>query len=135
MDNLILKLIAFYQRIISPRKGYRCAYSVLHHTQGCSGAVKDIIHNKGVVDGWREIRQRFADCRVAAETLQQQKLAANPAGKKRRKPGRKRDACDGCDVVTGCDGKCCSHLVPDNLPDLDCPCDCLSVRLWRRNNR
>lgn len=82
MDNLILKLIVFYQRIVSPRKGYRCAYSVLHHTQGCSGAVKDIIHNKGVVDGWREIRQRFADCRVAAETLQQQKLAANPAGKK-----------------------------------------------------
>lgn len=29
MNKLILLLIMFYQRHLSPRKGYRCAYSVL----------------------------------------------------------------------------------------------------------
>ncbi|WP_228727451.1 membrane protein insertion efficiency factor YidD [Klebsiella sp. RHBSTW-00215] len=64
MNNLILKFIVFYQRVISPRKGYRCAYGALHHTQGCSGAVKEIIQQKGVIGGWGEIRQRFSDCRL-----------------------------------------------------------------------
>ncbi|CAM3471636.1 Putative membrane protein insertion efficiency factor [Klebsiella spallanzanii] len=123
MNNLILKLIVFYQRVISPRKGYRCAYGVLHHTQGCSGAVKEIIQRKGVIGGRKEIRQRFADCRLAAEALQKQKPKDDLKRKKRR------SHCD----VSGCDGQCCTHLVPDSLPeiplpDFGCPCDCASLR-------
>ncbi|HEY4466232.1 MAG TPA: membrane protein insertion efficiency factor YidD [Klebsiella sp.] len=118
MNNLILKLIFFYQRIISPRKGYCCAYGVLHHTQGCSGAVKEIIQRKGVIGGWEEIRQRFADCRLAAETLQKQKPEDDLKRKERR--------CN-CDV-SGCDGQCCTYKIPGSLPDLECPCDCASLR-------
>ncbi|MCH0695689.1 membrane protein insertion efficiency factor YidD [Escherichia coli] len=43
MDKLLLLLIVFYQRFVSPHKGLRCAYGVLHHTHGCSGAVKEIV--------------------------------------------------------------------------------------------
>lgn len=123
MNNLILEAIVFYQRVISPRKGYRCAYGVLHHTQGCSGAVKEIIQRKGVIGGWEEIRQRFADCRLAAEALQDQKPGEKP---KRKKKG------DNCDF-SGCDGQCCLHGVPDSLPeiplpDLECPCDCTFLK-------
>ncbi|WP_434661163.1 membrane protein insertion efficiency factor YidD [Klebsiella sp. MISC125] len=121
MNNLILKFIVFYQRVISPRKGYRCAYGALHHTQGCSGAVKEIIQQKGVIGGWGEIRQRFSDCRLAAETLQKQKPKDDPKRKKE---------CDDCGL-SGCDGQCCTYL-PDSLPtiplpDLECPCDCSSL--------
>ncbi|WP_240782748.1 membrane protein insertion efficiency factor YidD [Escherichia sp. E2661] len=62
MNKLLLLLIMLYQRHLSPRKGYRCAYSVLYQTQGCSGAVKEIIQQKGVIAGWGEDTSAF--CRL-----------------------------------------------------------------------
>ncbi|HBC9290540.1 TPA: membrane protein insertion efficiency factor YidD [Escherichia coli] len=127
MNKLILLLIMFYQRHLSPRKGYRCAYSVLYQTQGCSGAVKNIIQQKGVLAGWSEIRQRFADCRLAAQTIRQKQRL----GKSIRK--KKNNDCD----CTGCDGAVCRDChMPDfcpniPVPDLDCSCDCSSLHLKR----
>lgn len=65
-----LLLISFYQRYVSPRKGFCCAHRVLHNGLSCSEAVKRIIQTNGIVGGAREIRHRFSACREAAATLQ-----------------------------------------------------------------
>lgn len=109
MNKLLLLLIMLYQRHLSPRKGYRCAYSVLYQTQGCSGAVKEIIQQKGVIAGWGEIRQRFADCRLAAQTIRQKQHLNEVIRKK------KNNNCD----CSGCDGAVCRDCDTP-VPDLDC---------------
>jgi putative component of membrane protein insertase Oxa1/YidC/SpoIIIJ protein YidD len=73
LDWLCLAAIGFYQRRISPRKGWRCAHAVLHQGTGCSGYVKETIKTHG----WRRAiplaRQRFAACQEAGQTLRQQR--------------------------------------------------------------
>lgn len=46
MNKLLLLLIMLYQRHLSPRKGYRCAYSVLYQTQGCWEQSKRLFNRK-----------------------------------------------------------------------------------------
>jgi putative component of membrane protein insertase Oxa1/YidC/SpoIIIJ protein YidD len=55
--------ISLYQKFISPRKGFRCAYGVVNDTHGCSGSVKNIIIEKGLIEG------QFARCKEAASYL------------------------------------------------------------------
>lgn len=64
-----LLAIDAYQRHLSPRKGYRCAYSVVHGGTGCSGFAKHAIHSDGLVRAIPRIMQRFEDCRDAARML------------------------------------------------------------------
>ncbi|WP_194207514.1 membrane protein insertion efficiency factor YidD [Superficieibacter sp. 1612_C1] len=140
MDEFILKLIAFYQRVISPRKGYRCAYGVLHNTHGCSGAVKHIIQQKGIIAGWSDIRQRFADCHEAAQTLRARRLSDDEDESERKNKRRERaEWC--CDIGTT-PGDCVPSECPDvscpeiPFPDVSCPCDCSwSGVLLRRKKR
>lgn len=54
-----------YQRWLSPRKGYRCAYSVRHGGTGCSGYAKAAIRENGLLAAIPLVRARFADCRAA----------------------------------------------------------------------
>lgn len=72
VDALILLAIAFYQRHLSPRKGYRCAHSVLHGGHGCSGAIFLAVEERG----WRRAvplaRARFRECHLAARILRAQ---------------------------------------------------------------
>jgi len=42
-------LIAAYQRHISPHKGFHCAYRVQHGGQSCSGYIKRMIHERGLM--------------------------------------------------------------------------------------
>lgn len=92
--------IKFYQHVISPRKGYRCAHSIKHGGTGCSGAVIKIIETTSIFQ-WRSlIKKRFADCKQAHEDL-----------KKDRK-GR----CDKCKPSSVCEAGC-------NIGDaFDCDC-------------
>ncbi len=83
-----LGLIAVYQRWISPRKGFRCAHSVLHGGPGCSGFAKETIRDVGLWRAIKMIRRRFKDCHTAMVTLAAQKGPTNedqsqsPIGKK-----------------------------------------------------
>ncbi|MEM5550874.1 membrane protein insertion efficiency factor YidD [Pseudoalteromonas neustonica] len=54
MKYLALLLIRFYQKRISPYKGFRCAHAALHQGVSCSEAVKHIIeeHACFVVTVW-----------------------------------------------------------------------------------
>lgn len=131
MDRLALLIIWFYQRFLSPYKGYRCAYGVLHHTEGCSGAVKQIIRQKGVIAGWTDIRQRFVACRQAAMELQDSSLSKNERDKPDKAPKKKKEYCDtpcgdGLNAIPDCSDVSCPEI-----PECSCPCDGLSLRLFR----
>jgi putative component of membrane protein insertase Oxa1/YidC/SpoIIIJ protein YidD len=115
LNRLALAAIGGYQRHLSPRKGYSCAYRVAHGGTGCSGFAKAAIAEHGLWRAVPTIRKRFADCRDAAEELR--------ATKRKDQKGRWYDYCDcssGCDISPrGC-GKV------DTTPDCDCTPDCCS---------
>lgn len=69
-DRLALTAIRFYQRRLSPHKGFRCAHAALHGGEGCSGAVAQIVREEGMLGGRRRIAARFRDCRAAHQALQ-----------------------------------------------------------------
>lgn len=97
MKSLYRFLIRFYQARISPRKGYRCAYSVEHGGPGCSGAVLGILESKGLLGGLPDIRGRFADCSAAAEERRRRRKGGSGCG------GGLDNACDAADCVSdGC---------------------------------
>jgi len=90
--------IKLYQKFISPKKGYRCAHSVVHGGTGCSGAVIKIIKENSFFS-WRNlINKRFADCKQA--NIQHKKDKKEKNGCKKCLP----DFEDGCDLLDGCDG-------------------------------
>lgn len=66
---MALVVIWVYQNAISPHKGYRCAYSVVHGGTGCSGYAKHAIRDRGVLKAIPVIRERLADCADAARHL------------------------------------------------------------------
>jgi len=122
VKHLVILLIVFYQKVISPYKGFRCAYAVLHGGDSCAEAVKKIVLAQGPVGGYSDIRARFRACKEANETLIRN-------GQRRRG----RNDCDecldcDCDFTAGCPSKNLDACKGSNcdLPDLpgDSPCDC-----------
>ena len=65
LSKMALGAIWGYQQFISPRKGFRCAYSVRHGGTGCSGYAKFAIRDHGFWTAIPIIRQRLRDCREA----------------------------------------------------------------------
>jgi putative component of membrane protein insertase Oxa1/YidC/SpoIIIJ protein YidD len=104
MRNLIIALIVFYQRFISPRKGFSCAHRRLHSGLSCSHAIRQIIEQHGVMAGYPLIRLRFSECRqaylalVAEQENQEKKREDKP-----RRPARERS------------GSCCEP-GPEDAP-------------------
>ncbi|MGI0488108.1 membrane protein insertion efficiency factor YidD [Pantanalinema rosaneae CENA516] len=64
-------LISFYQRQISPHKGFACAYRVLHGNESCSQYIKRTIQIHGLWQSLPLIRERFQACKAANQQLQQ----------------------------------------------------------------
>ena len=69
LDAICLLAIGFYQRQLSPRKGYRCAYARVNGGAGCSGFVRAAIEQHGLRDATPRIRARFGACKAAARAL------------------------------------------------------------------
>ncbi|WP_020396521.1 membrane protein insertion efficiency factor YidD [Thiolinea disciformis] len=68
-----IDMINFYQRFISPYKGFRCAHAAWHGGNSCSQAIKLIIAEQGLWAGRDLIKQRFQDCKMAYQQLQTNK--------------------------------------------------------------
>jgi len=66
---LALLSICAYQRFVSPHKGWRCAYAVLHGGASCSSYGKEAISHYGILRGTLLVWDRLQDCRGAAITL------------------------------------------------------------------
>ncbi|PSB25868.1 membrane protein insertion efficiency factor YidD [Stenomitos frigidus] len=62
-------LIAGYQKQISPRKGFSCAYRVLHRSESCSQYTKRTILEGGLGQAFPLIQQRFQACKAANQVL------------------------------------------------------------------
>lgn len=65
------RLIQGYQRRVSPRKGWSCAYRVAHGGPSCSGAVRDVVARRGVVRSVVPTVAQFVACYQAALLLAQ----------------------------------------------------------------
>lgn len=90
IGSLAVRLIEFYQRRLSPRKGFRCAYRRLHGGPSCSEAVKRLILARGPFCAGR-VRDRFRGCRQAAALLRRHDATAPRAA-----PDCSVDPCGGC---------------------------------------
>ena len=154
VSKMALGGIWAYQNFLSRRKGFRCAYSVLHGGTGCSGYAKFAIRDHGLWGALPEIRRRFRDCRAAYQQLRENCVCNQAAGEddeKKRKKSRKRKsgepsccsacACEGASLPLYCGGSAArggSSKVLDFNPcdgdgcGLDCggmdcvSCDCCS---------
>ena len=109
--------IFLYQRWLSPRKGYRCAYSVLHGGTGCSGYAKGAIRDHGLRAALPLVRARFADCRAAFAELG----GGDDTGRRRDRWWHHIDPLGCCDGPSRAPGPKGSGCLPDNC-DLN-PCD------------
>lgn len=100
MRLLLLALIRFYKRFISPHKGFECPYRVYTGRASCSTLGYRAIRRHGVVPGLRLLQRRCQRCGVA-----QRRHA--PVY---RKPAAQRGDCD---MDPGCDGDGCEIPGPD----------------------
>ena len=76
-------LIRVYQRYLSPRKGYRCAYGVLHGAGTCSSIGLSIMEQQGFWAFWRKMPLQFKACRAAAAELEEESEEQKKKRKKR----------------------------------------------------
>jgi putative component of membrane protein insertase Oxa1/YidC/SpoIIIJ protein YidD len=120
LDVSAVYAINFYQRHLSPYKGFQCAYRVHTGRCSCSEYAKRIVRKRGVGALFVALPRQFARCRSAYTTL----LAtqATQTREQRRRSKKREDKTDCCplDGCSACD-------VPFECPDLPCdigPCDC-----------
>ncbi len=115
-----LAAIYVYQHKISPHKGYRCAYSVLHGGTGCSGFAKAAIKEHGIFAAISQIRARFEDCKRANALLRQKQSERDEADKKRKKRNKDSwmDRCSGCSDCGSCVGS--APRLRKNHSDAEC---------------
>lgn len=62
--------INLYQKHISPRKGFCCAYAAYHDGLSCSAYAKQVIMENGVSKAIPLIKERFKECKQASEYIQ-----------------------------------------------------------------
>ncbi|WP_368011668.1 membrane protein insertion efficiency factor YidD [Laspinema palackyanum] len=67
--NLLILWIHWYQKNLSPRKGYSCAYRSLHHGESCSCYVKNILSEQNLLTSISLANQRFSECAQAEKIL------------------------------------------------------------------
>ena len=112
LSPLACWLIALYQRHLSPRKGFRCAYGVLHGRDSCSRFASRAIREHGLVTGVRLTRRRFEHCRSASHVLEYDRAKRQ---QKRRERGlwcanRWNPGCNTADDAACCVGEGCLEL-------------------------
>jgi len=73
LANGAVSAINWYQREISPKKGFCCAYHVLHGRDSCSNVVKKAFHNHGTIAGILSVFSQAKKCNSAYVALSKQK--------------------------------------------------------------
>ncbi len=78
-------LFRFYQRFISPYKGFTCAHRHVSGGVGCSKAILEILNKKGFVEGKSDIIKRLDSCTEAASLINTCQDAKMPRAKKTKR--------------------------------------------------
>jgi uncharacterized protein len=122
-------MIIFYQKVISPRKGYRCAYRAHTGSASCSTFGYRAIERHGIGIGFALLQRRFKKC-----SLEHHKVSSDWPKRKNLRVRRRAqsgycdlptfdcdfadsfpsaDACDVADCATGpCDFDFCRRKKP-----------------------
>lgn len=66
------RAIRGYQRYVSPRKGYNCAYLIAQGERSCSAVIRGFIAEQGILRAMRPTMIQFAACYQAAMLLSTQ---------------------------------------------------------------
>ncbi len=104
LRKLFIGVIKFYQRFVSPHKGFRCAYSVYHQTNSCSVAAIDILQqNQSIINGVQQVRERLMACRQANVALQ---MLREKEEENRKKSNVCADSLQGVDCI----GNSCNFI-------------------------
>lgn len=117
MKYIALQAIRLYQRFISPRKGFCCAYAAVTGHASCSALGYRAIRRFGVWGGLDVLDQRLHKCSVSARDRERVV---------RHGPLARQAGSISCDLP--CDGS-------DACDALDCASDCASWRKKRRRDR
>lgn len=114
MRELVLALIRFYKRSLSPHKGFACAYRIHTGRASCSSLAYRAIRLRGVAAGFAILRERTYLCGVA-----HRRHTAH-----RRPLARQRGDCDsGCGDIP-CHLDCQGIDGGSSLCDFADCCDC-----------
>jgi len=133
MKSLALGAIRFYQRFISPRKGFCCAYAAIKGQGSCSGLGYRAIRRYGLWRGIAVLDKRLEKCGVTYR--RQQRRVAH--GVLSRQAGFLDCACNApavcdlpCSGLAGCE-------IPHSCSNLMCCGDLMncSVCDWRRRKQ
>ena len=103
MKSIIVLLINVYQRFISPRKGFCCAYRTLKGGKSCSEYGKHSISNFGVLKGTKLLIERFRLCEQTFKISKEEK-----ENEKERKG--KNSLLGPCLVEGGGEIACCAFI-------------------------
>ena len=103
MKALALAAIKFYQREISPHKGFCCAYAAYTSDASCSALGYRAIRRFGVWNGLIVLDRRLARCKIAHKISIDARLMPRPMPVQRQAGYIDCGGCDagGCDVM-GC---------------------------------
>jgi putative component of membrane protein insertase Oxa1/YidC/SpoIIIJ protein YidD len=69
LRSVAIAVIVFYQRYLSPKKGYSCAHTRLHGGDSCSEYVKKALGDKSLFETTILARKRFKECNIAYTSL------------------------------------------------------------------
>lgn len=144
LKKLALIAIRFYQKRLSPLKGFSCAYRVHTGSASCSAFGHQAIEKHGVLKGLFLLRKRFDKCAHIHHANPPAKVA-RPSAPHANNPFLRHQAgyadcsgadCSGCDAPGHCDVPAadlmpgCCEVSPFHTPDAcdaaDCGCDILS---------
>jgi len=73
MRSLVLVAISVYKKYVSPFKGFRCAYGVLHGGNSCSTEIYELINKHGVLKGIPLAKVQLKRCTAAYKILSSEK--------------------------------------------------------------
>ena len=111
MKSLALGAIRFYQRFLSPRKGFCCAYASISGHASCSALGYRAIRRHGVWRGMAVLDKRLKKCGVAYRRYRRPAVHGPLA----RQAGFLD--CGACDAPAGCDLSC-GGLSGCDMPDI-----------------
>ncbi|MES2323060.1 MAG: membrane protein insertion efficiency factor YidD [Pseudomonadota bacterium] len=105
LKSIFLFAIRFYQRVLSPRKGYCCAYRSHTGNASCSSLGYRAIRRFGVLRGLLMLDARFEKCGIAARRY---RPAPRPLALRHQS-----GSCDpGCDIPGECPAEDCLECEP-----------------------
>jgi putative component of membrane protein insertase Oxa1/YidC/SpoIIIJ protein YidD len=116
---LLLAAIRLYKRHVSPRKGYGCAYRLHSGRCSCSTLGLRAVSRYGAWHGLGVLRNRLAECRVAAEALRARPRSVAPRGQAGFIDCDCGVPCDAGCVEGGCSSAACDWAACDALDACD----------------